>query len=162
MCVSSTASRSRSLDRVSRYRFVRDCFTLAAITRAWCRPRFRFHEDVFASAIPGTHVQARVCVRSQQYVSVHPHSLYAGHSDFSLQVEEAQYKLLTRLILGYAPTYLNSKLLSCLRESSRPTIATDPVTILEDLFQEVVFEFELASMRKKKKFELITSNRNSR
>lgn len=69
---------------------------------------------------PSTHV----CVRSQQYVSVHPHSLYAGEGDFSLYMEEARYELLTRLILGYAPTYLNSKLLSYrLRESFRPTIA---------------------------------------
>jgi len=113
MCVSSTASRSRSLDRVLRYQFVHDCFTLAAIMRARCRPGFRFHKDVFASAVPtptcSMRMQASACNNT---FSVHSHSFIGARQFLIVGGGGTRYELLTRLILGYAPTYLNSKLLS--------------------------------------------------
>lgn len=112
MCVSSTASRSRSLDRVSRYQFVHDCFTLAAIMRARCRPGFQFHKDVFASAVPTPtcmHAYASACNNT---FSVHSHSFIGARRFLIVGGGGTRYELLTRLILGYAPTYLNFKLLS--------------------------------------------------
>lgn len=72
VCFQHGLSRSRSLDRVSRYRFVRDCFTLAAITRARCRPGFRFHEDVFANAVPAPTCK-RACASARNNTSACTH-----------------------------------------------------------------------------------------
>jgi hypothetical protein len=80
-----------------------------------------------ASEPAPTHARARIRMRAgaraRRYVNAHPHSLYARQGDFSLYLEVARCELLTRLILGYAPTYLNSELLSCWSRKSRPTIS---------------------------------------
>jgi len=121
MRVSSTASRSHftipdSPSIVSRCSQLRE----RGVARG-----FDFMKTYSRASGPApTRARARMRMRARATIRQRaPTFIVRAARRFLIVLEVARCELLTRLILGYAPTYLNSELLSCCSREPRPTIS---------------------------------------